>query len=623
VVNNNSTNNISPPPIRSSEPRKLSDFVPSNLPTRGASPSSYQPPPLRIPQGRLDQVQNQRPAPSPFQDNTSFSSSNISSEKPVGYSPGGGFAIPGDIKKNSYQDTSGSGTLGPQSTSNEEQSPQLSDVEKELKNQILPDQGVSSFKKEDSFSSNTVFPAPKKESSKTDNEQSQGLMEPTMLRSSIRTMKSDLESIKKSEKPKGIEVEKMSELDDEDKIKKEEEAKERGAIQDETLEIELGEIERSKSIDPERPRSFTLTSKDDEDEFGFDEEDPVKKNQNIKEDGVVETSSPKQSFSVRGRSKDESQKQREQHDIGSDFGASGNPASSILGRITALFNRKKISQQPSQDSLGTYSTSSSGGGLKIPTIKKLKINPKLIIVVIFLLALGGGGWYFINQKPEFLIDITPPLVTPDSRPTPTQQPATPSPISDVLTAAFGEQEIFKLDLGVDPLSNFTNFIKSRELNEGEIKAYVVHNKDNIRYRFDKLLSQFLVKIPNDVLKDLNQDNFIMLVFNPGDDEENEIGFVIQTDDSIRATANLRIWEGTMSDDFEDLFDFDVQRASSPGFLDNVHEGITIRYRNFPDPIDTIDYSVITMANGDSYLIIINSKKSIYNIIDRLLESGAK
>ena len=73
----------------------------------------------------------------------------------------------------------------------------------------------------------------------------------------------------------------------------------------------------------------------------------------------------------------------------------------------------------------------------------------------------------------------------------------------------------------------------------------------------------------------------------------------------------------MSQDLIDLFLLNPAKAATTTFLDNTYQGVAIKYRNFPDLNKTIDYAIVTAKNGETYLVITNSREHMYAIIDKI------
>ena len=74
----------------------------------------------------------------------------------------------------------------------------------------------------------------------------------------------------------------------------------------------------------------------------------------------------------------------------------------------------------------------------------------------------------------------------------------------------------------------------------------------------------------------------------------------------------------MTSGLKDIFKLTTTRAASTGFLENIYQGVKIRYRNFGDALASIDYAIVTMPNGDRYLAFTNTRDHMFLLIDTAL-----
>ena len=95
------------------------------------------------------------------------------------------------------------------------------------------------------------------------------------------------------------------------------------------------------------------------------------------------------------------------------------------------------------------------------------------------------------------------------------------------------------------------------------------------------------------------------------------GLILKIRDQFALADTLKKWESSMTNDLKQSFALTTTKVVSVGFLDNTYQGVAIRYRNFIDSNNTIDYAVINAPNGDTYLVITSSKAHIYAVIDRI------
>jgi len=96
------------------------------------------------------------------------------------------------------------------------------------------------------------------------------------------------------------------------------------------------------------------------------------------------------------------------------------------------------------------------------------------------------------------------------------------------------------------------------------------------------------------------------------------GFIAKVSNPGLGQTGIQRWETNESDDLKNLFILNLSKAFTPGFNDNTYNGVAIRFRNFPESIQTIDYALITAPNGETYAVFTNSKDHIFVLIDAIL-----
>jgi hypothetical protein len=83
---------------------------------------------------------------------------------------------------------------------------------------------------------------------------------------------------------------------------------------------------------------------------------------------------------------------------------------------------------------------------------------------------------------------------------------------------------------------------------------------------------------------------------------------------------VRAWEGAgLAQSAVGPFKADTAKALVPGFADGSHQGVPVRYWNFPAADISIDWAVVPASNGTNYLVISGSRQSAFFAIDRLLQ----
>ena len=91
-------------------------------------------------------------------------------------------------------------------------------------------------------------------------------------------------------------------------------------------------------------------------------------------------------------------------------------------------------------------------------------------------------------------------------------------------------------------------------------------------------------------------------------------------DVTSARQAVQTWEaGTMSSDLAGFLGYDTAHSSTTAFSDGTYRQFSIRYRNFPYPDHSIDWSIVTGSNGTTYLVIAGSRQGMFAAIDILTQ----
>ena len=425
--------------------------------------------------------------------------------------------------------------------------------------------------------------------------------EPLILRSSVRTMRDDLAAIQKGLNPEGVKTEKVAEAQPEEKKDVPQEAKLDKPI---NLDIELGQIEKSRTMEGERAKSFRLEKpRDDFEVPSFITPTPQQESKEVEKE-----QSKSASYIIEKKDENKlTENSGSVYPIIKNIG-SGFSLESILNKIKSIFKRPDKIKEPA---MGPPSPTTFSG-LKVPKSPRMSINPRLLMIAGALVAvLVIAGVVFFGGTESAVVSPTPLLTnTPDitTEPTPDPQP---------LAVIFGEPEIFSIPTLSDPLTTFNNFVQAQQVASREMKVFSVEDGDGNKYGFDAFMTRFLIKVPESVLSSIDPNDFMVLVYEPETNSGHEVGFIVKSKDGVKTGSAMRIWEGTISNDFKDIFNFNIGKAATAGFLDNAYKGVPMRYRNFPEPLDTIDYAVITV-DGGNYMVIVNSRESIYTVVDKIL-----
>ena len=228
----------------------------------------------------------------------------------------------------------------------------------------------------------------------------------------------------------------------------------------------------------------------------------------------------------------------------------------------------------------------------------------LLVIVVFVVLV-------------FVLRGEPSAPAASSSPTPALT-VTPTQVArPFLEEAFSVFSQVNLGVGSDIFSKIVPIINQDVLAGGEPGLYKIIDPQGGRgYSFSSFMSSASVTVPEEIGPFLNDEVFYVSLMKKADGEYS-YGLVVKLANGAGLAQALSRWETNISTNLKDLFGLDVSAAASVDFLDNAYQGAPIRYRNFPDPLKTIDYAVVIAANGDEYLVIVHSREHIYGIIDNL------
>ena len=229
-----------------------------------------------------------------------------------------------------------------------------------------------------------------------------------------------------------------------------------------------------------------------------------------------------------------------------------------------------------------------------------------IFVILFL---GAIAWWIVLKTDDSVPTAIPTTTAVAILPTPTP---TPTPIMTF-------SQIYTPDDTFSYVGNATTPKKNLDAFRLE-EANNTFSVGNVRFFTGRIsLADFSksvgLTIPPGVASSL--DNSFYYSFFGKPDGSIGRGLAIKVVNPAALAAGLTSWESSMSRDFSSFFNLNTTRAASAKFLDNIYSTIPIRYRNFPDAFNTIDYSVMRMPNGEDFLFITNTKDHIFVIINKL------
>jgi hypothetical protein len=244
--------------------------------------------------------------------------------------------------------------------------------------------------------------------------------------------------------------------------------------------------------------------------------------------------------------------------------------------------------------------------------KKGGLNPAVLVIVVVILAIiGFSVWFFVFHKPSATVSNQP---TPNGTITVS---ATPIP---VIESVFTVVDSVTLETSSNSFTSFKTIISPQIKDIGAAGLYRVFKPQKANgdeYLFSEFMSGSGVSVPQNVLAVVNDSDFYITAIRETDGNIG-YGFIVGINgDPQNAQTALTAWEATLPASLRSLFGFDSTKAASATFLDNVYQGVHVRYRNFPTPVLTIDYAVVTTADNLGYLVFTNSREHIYSIIDKV------
>jgi hypothetical protein len=240
----------------------------------------------------------------------------------------------------------------------------------------------------------------------------------------------------------------------------------------------------------------------------------------------------------------------------------------------------------------------------------------IVSTMILAVATYGLIYYFFLREEAIITTI------------PTLTPAITSPRVETneLEEIFRTIPITTFSMPVDSnllIPEFRSFLEKETLVQKEferIRFLPIQPSETLT--FIELFDKLAIKYPAELKNWVKNNNIVFLYgqmenFNSLGNSNKRIVFIVEVKDATKVTEVMKNWEATMSDDLKNFFDVDPSKGASAPFLDNERLTVKIRYKNFPLPDRTIDYAIVSSLTGRYYLILTNSRESIYSPIDKI------
>lgn len=232
-----------------------------------------------------------------------------------------------------------------------------------------------------------------------------------------------------------------------------------------------------------------------------------------------------------------------------------------------------------------------------PKKKKSKsILLPILIIIIIILAGIGGIFYWQNRK-------NPPLP-------PIEENEEPE-----LSESLIPVEKTKI-ISLDNQTSVSAVLQQEALSEespGTIKRIAILKNETEFLSLIDLFQELEINIPSSVLTEIKENYTLVLYSQNG---KSHLGLVAEIKNISNLQEQLRLWEQTMVNDLKNFFLSEEPGLSATNeFQDNIYNNVSIRYINFPEPNITIDYALT-----DNLFILLTSKESMYEIIDRIVDN---
>src|SRR3989344_976657 len=237
-----------------------------------------------------------------------------------------------------------------------------------------------------------------------------------------------------------------------------------------------------------------------------------------------------------------------------------------------------------------------------------------IAVVVYALF-----YFFVLTKEKIIVET----------PLPTFIRATKTPEINNLENIFRSIVAIDFSIPANPLETvhaFKSFIGGQSLAKKEfrrINLVLPSNQTGKTETFRELLGLLSVSYPTEI-ESLIKNNFMVLIY--GNSEPDSQGsvkvpqrviLIVETENSSMLLEVMRKWESTMANDLAVLFDVNPNLQASQAFLDNQHEGTSIRYKNFPMADKSVDYAIVSSPAGRHYLLLTNSREAMYSPAEKI------
>lgn len=246
-------------------------------------------------------------------------------------------------------------------------------------------------------------------------------------------------------------------------------------------------------------------------------------------------------------------------------------------------------------------------------------NKLFLMIAGLAVVFGFLYWFLILRSPS--PDITEQTPTPSPESTPVAK------LAEIFT---GSSTPVSLD-GDDLAQSLNSSLDKMVLEAGKFNKLLLTNTKG------EFLSWLNIITPPQQIIDTLGSDLIMLAYgqqeifdskgalmnpditvsSPTTALSGRLAIIAEVKDVSFASQGLSGWESTMPADFQKLFKLEIPKQANAEFLNSTYGGFSVRFRNFIWPDKSIDHGVILSFNGNNYLVITNSRESMFAAIDVL------
>jgi hypothetical protein len=243
--------------------------------------------------------------------------------------------------------------------------------------------------------------------------------------------------------------------------------------------------------------------------------------------------------------------------------------------------------------------------------------------IIGTIVIAIAAYFLVSFFLSGGIDQLMPSPTPSSVATVS---VTPTPTDSELESIFKNISAIDFQLPEDKQtepSSLRTFINSQTMSEREFKRLKLTVHSEVAPTFTGILTNLGVNFPSELINYLENNNMVFIYGqespDPQDSENQQkrLVFVVEINDFAKVSEAMKKWESTITNDLKQLFEIDPSKQSTPNFVENNRDNVKIKYKNFPLPNKSIDYAIASSLSGKNYLIITNSRESMFSPLDKI------